>query len=147
MKWIISRFLVFAMEMEEVTLLYEAALLGQAPVMRRLLPAGVDPDVTDYRGWTPLMFAAQEGHTNCIQLLLDSGASVNRSFLYEESPPWLWALRTGTISVLGCLLETGTEPNKELLKQSTPAKWVMTSLFDSSSQQGQQEKGEPCRNP
>lgn len=58
--------------------LNRAALQGNAAEVTRLLEAGAFPDGQDETGFTPLMVAAREGHTEVVRLLIDAGADVNR---------------------------------------------------------------------
>ena len=41
---------------------------------------------TTEEGMTPLWIASQEGHADCVQLLLDGGAAVNQVNNYGETP-------------------------------------------------------------
>lgn len=54
------------------------AAKGNKEALRRLLEAGCDTEATDGIGWTPLMLAAFHGHTDCVQLLTQHGANVNK---------------------------------------------------------------------
>ncbi|CAN0354109.1 unnamed protein product, partial [Ectocarpus sp. 8 AP-2014] len=57
--------------------LHKAALDGSSQRTESLLAGGkIDIDQGDPRGWTPLMFAAEEGHSNVIKVLLNRGASL-----------------------------------------------------------------------
>src|SRR5699024_4098019 len=59
--------------------LIDAAAAGDIDQARTLLEAGVDPDlVRADDGATALMLAAQEGHTDITQLLIDEGAWTDR---------------------------------------------------------------------
>ena len=35
-------------------------------------------DAEDAHGWTPLMYAARDGHTTCVQYLLNAGADKDK---------------------------------------------------------------------
>jgi len=45
--------------------------------LRALVQAGLDPNVRDWRGYTPLMLAAQWGHIDCVVFLLQGGADAS----------------------------------------------------------------------
>lgn len=62
---------------EGLNLLYEAAAGGNAKHVASLLRQGVNPSITTRFGWAPLHWAAGNGHTACVRLLLDSHADVN----------------------------------------------------------------------
>jgi ankyrin repeat protein len=53
-----------------------AAKNGDRAVAEDALRRGADPNA-EIDGWTPLFWAAQEGHTEIVDLLLDAGANVN----------------------------------------------------------------------
>lgn len=64
------------------TPLYLAADAGHAPVVRLLLAHGADPNLKVERGGSPLEIATYEGRsTECVQLLLDQGASFDPSVI------------------------------------------------------------------
>ncbi|PKO81135.1 MAG: hypothetical protein CVU19_08555 [Betaproteobacteria bacterium HGW-Betaproteobacteria-13] len=54
--------------------LLNAATKGATATVRSLLADGVDPDVRNAVGWTPLMLAAAERHADTVAVLLDAGA-------------------------------------------------------------------------
>lgn len=56
--------------------LVEAAMHGDIEAAREALRRGADPNAT-LKGSSALFWAAQEGHTPIVALLLDSGANVN----------------------------------------------------------------------
>ena len=64
--------------------LHEAAKRGDHRVVRELLRAKTSPEAADFDGWLPLMFAAQNGHTECVRLLLKSGADPDWNLAYNE---------------------------------------------------------------
>ena len=56
--------------------LVKAAGRGEAGEVRRLIN-GVDLECKDRAGYTPLMWAARNGHTECAKILLDAGAKID----------------------------------------------------------------------
>lgn len=53
------------------------AYLGDKKSIQQLLENGVNPNIQDYRGWSPLMWASAERHVEVVQLLLEHGADPN----------------------------------------------------------------------
>lgn len=57
--------------------IHQAALDGQLSQVIKLLPEGLDVDLKDTEGRTPLMYAAFNGHKEIIKILIEKGANVN----------------------------------------------------------------------
>ena len=57
--------------------IHDAAMTGNIEAVKRDLAAGVDVNAKDKYGWTPLHWAAREGHKKIVELLIDKGADVN----------------------------------------------------------------------
>ena len=87
--------------------LFEAAKQGDAGAVRAALAAGVPADVRDREGRTPLHLAAQAGHTDVIQILLDAGAEVDAEDRDFGSRPLYLAAVGAHVSVAKLLLERG----------------------------------------
>ncbi len=65
-----------------------AALDGDLAAVERLLAAGVEADSADRWDMTALSFAAQEGHTAVVRLLLSHGANPDqRESFFGSTPP------------------------------------------------------------
>lgn len=63
--------------MEETrSTLIKAALQSHINAIKALLVYGVEANIRNNNGWTTLMVAAKNGHTDTV-LLLDKGAKVN----------------------------------------------------------------------
>ena len=61
--------------------------------------------------WTPLFFAASEGHDDCVKELLQSGASL--SILDDSSHSAMyWAAWTGHLGCMNLLFEAGARPDQ-----------------------------------
>ncbi|KAI0438824.1 ankyrin [Xylaria telfairii] len=63
---------------ENVHGLHLSAYFGLTEIVSGLIATGVDVDIEDCLQTTPLMYAAQAGHTNIVYLLLHSGADPSR---------------------------------------------------------------------
>jgi ankyrin repeat protein len=80
--------------------------------MRRLVAAGVSPDVEYKSGMTPLMVASMYVLTDLVKILIELGANVN----YQSDENGFTALciavgRRGTADIVRMLLEAGADPN------------------------------------
>ena len=60
-----------------IAILREAATLGDAEIVDRLLNAGANPNPEDSYNITPLMMAALGGHVDIVARLINAGAIVN----------------------------------------------------------------------
>ena len=84
-----------------------AALTGQQDLAEKLIKKGADVNKT---GWTPLHYAASNGHVTIISLLLE-----NSAYIDAESPngttPLMMAAMYGTPAAVKLLLEEGADPN------------------------------------
>jgi CDK inhibitor PHO81 len=62
--------------------------------------------------WTPLFFAASEGHDDCVQQLLSAGASVNTLDDNGHSAIY-WAAWTGHLGCMNLLFDAGASPERK----------------------------------
>ncbi|HEX3131422.1 MAG TPA: ankyrin repeat domain-containing protein [Thermoanaerobaculia bacterium] len=74
--------------------------------VRELLDDGADADARNPHGWTPLMHAAETGHTGIIELLLSRGADVNATNEFGCSA-LAYAALEGRVGAIRMLLSAG----------------------------------------
>ncbi|MDC1295782.1 ankyrin repeat domain-containing protein [Myxococcota bacterium] len=91
-------------------------------VARALLNSGAEVDRKNSNGFTPLVLAAQMGHTNLIELLISHGAEVD---LLNGYPPnrqaaLLNAVWFGRVDAVKTLLDAGADPELTDHGQDTP---------------------------
>jgi len=94
------------------TALHEAAKLGDLAEVTSLVAGGAELNVQDPNAWTPLHYAAANGHKGVAALLLDLGAAVNaRATSGERGPdgamPLHEAAKGGHASVAELLIAHG----------------------------------------
>ncbi|KAF1780825.1 Ankyrin repeat-containing domain [Phytophthora cactorum] len=86
--------------------------------VKLFLEKGVSIDLADNKGWTPLVSAAQEGHTDVAAILLKAGAVID---IQRRSGATAHSIATekGHLSVVGLFLE-GWTPLRNAFQQSYP---------------------------
>ena len=90
--------------------LIEAAKIGDGDEVARLLAQGVDSEVTDWAGWTPISWAALRLQNNVIGILAAAGAKVDviaRSGKNSGTPLMLAARQKNGAATVALLLELG----------------------------------------
>ncbi len=90
--------------------LHEAALKGQATVVRALLEKGADPNAKDDSGMTALLHAVAHRYSAVVEALLDRGADPNAKDAYGQTPLLLAAERDDEADVRA-LLKKDADPN------------------------------------
>ncbi len=91
---------------EQLNTLFTAATTGDTERARQLLDAGVNPNLTDQNGQSPLLMAAQNGHLDMIRLLLARGARVEQTNREGETAVML-AAYNGHLPALNYLVSQG----------------------------------------
>lgn len=95
------------------TLLHFAAGSGSAEVVHRLLSKGVDPNVADSGGHTPLYRAASclgPAAGEIVEALIAAGADVDRASATTRATPLHEAARRGNLYVAKALIRFGANP-------------------------------------
>ena len=93
--------------------LHLAARTGNKDILRALMRYNSDGINVQERFslWTPLFFAASEGHEACVNELLQSGASLS---ILDDSghSAMYWAAWTGHLGCMNLLFQAGARPDK-----------------------------------
>ena len=97
------------------TVLVVMAARGDARKVAELLSKGAKVDTRDKSGFTPLLAAAQGGHTEVCKLLLETGKANVKETTPKGNTPLLLAARRGHTEVCELLLENGSD-----LEESEP---------------------------
>ena len=94
------------------TAVTKAAASGSVDVLQHLLQVGadVDPVLDREYGKTPLMAAAAYGKTDCVNVLLERNAVVNRANEYGQTALW-FAAKLGRTDCVCTLLKAGADAN------------------------------------
>jgi len=89
------------------TPLMGAALAGNLEIARKLRARGA---ALDYKGWTPLIYAATGGHDALAAYLLDQGANVNAESA-NGTTALMMAVREGKGTTVDLLVKRGADVN------------------------------------
>lgn len=99
--------------------LHQAAEVGDANQVQRLLSKGADVNARDGAGFTPLFYAAHKGHTQVSEILIAGGANVNAKDSYDNTPLH-YAAVSGRYDVCKLLIAKGANVNAQNLMGGTP---------------------------
>lgn len=120
-----------------------ASLKGHTELVRQLIARGAD---VNKPGWTPLHYAATNGHIAAMRMLLE-----NHAFINAQSPngttPLMMAARYGTPEAVKLLLEEGAEPDLRNEKGMTAIDFAHSASREDAAKllaafiRGQQPKG------
>lgn len=92
---------------EDESPLMLASLKGQTDIVKKLIARGAD---VNKPGWAPLHYAATNGHTEIMVLLLENHAYIDASSP-NDSTPLMMAALYGSPSAVKLLLEAGADPS------------------------------------
>ena len=79
--------------------------------VERFIDEGVDLELKDLNGYTPLMHAVKQQNTELVKLLAEYGANVDTSDGLEDTP-LVWASSMKNEAIVKVLLEHGADPDK-----------------------------------
>jgi|GEM_PF-6461478 len=102
---------------EGYTAVHFAAWDGKDEILAFLLEAGAKADVVGEDGYTPLLLAAASGHLDCVEILVENGADVNRRvkddniyFSKQGGTPLTVAFINGYLELCLFLIDNGADP-------------------------------------
>lgn len=98
-----------------------AARKGDAAAVKALLDKGAPIEAKTPYGVTPLFFAARNGHTEVVRLLVERGAQVNVTDTFYKSTALGWAAGSGHADVVRLLLEKGATGADQALTSAVAA--------------------------
>lgn len=93
------------------------------------LERGIDPNLTNYNGWTSLHVVAYNDHRKCLHLLLDRKADPHCQDILGRHPLF-WAVYNNREYCIQVLLQTGLD----FLKGDTwtPSQWEIYEHYQNS---------------
>ncbi|XP_051974901.1 ankyrin repeat and SOCS box protein 13a.1 isoform X2 [Xyrauchen texanus] len=95
------------------TPVHEAASLGRALQLNKLIEAGASVNIVTVDNFTPLHDACIQGHPNCVKILLMAGAQVDVRTIHG-STPLCHACAAGCIESVKLLVDHGASVNPSL---------------------------------
>lgn len=113
LSWFVGSGAAFAREVQGPTRaveqdLIDAAKLGRLAASKQLLSQTRAVDVTDARGFTPLLWASAGGYADLVRMLLESGATVNHRST-DGTTALMLASANGFDPVVRVLLAAGAD--------------------------------------
>ncbi|XP_018318975.1 uncharacterized protein LOC108732588 isoform X2 [Agrilus planipennis] len=100
-----SNFIMHGADMPLTTPLHLAAVSGSLDILSMLLPYFHDTNVRTEHGSTPLLIAAREGYTHCVQMLLRFGSKVAICDNIYSMNPVHYSAKNGHMHCLALLLD------------------------------------------
>jgi ankyrin repeat protein len=100
-----------------------AVLKSNAEIVELLLAAGAE---VNHDGWTPLAYAAFEGHVNLLERLIEKGADVN-ALVPNKSNALMLAARNGHIEVVRRLLKLDVNVDQKNDSGFTAESWALSN--------------------
>ncbi|KAK4207285.1 ankyrin repeat-containing domain protein [Rhypophila decipiens] len=100
-----------------------AAARGDAQAVATLLIYGADPNIMDIQISGPLSNAAAQGHTTCVELLLEAGADpdpIPPKGVKKGTPLSVASRNSTDTTLLKRLLDFGADPNTLTAEDQTP---------------------------
>jgi ankyrin repeat protein len=95
-----------------VELLFDAARMGRDEMIPALLQAGVDIEVTDAKGYTPLVIASYNGNVEATAALLAAGAKVDGAADARGNTALMGVCFKGYAEIAQVLLDAGADVNR-----------------------------------
>ena len=108
------------------TALMWAAANRSPDIVRLLVDHGADPRARSKRGFTPLLFASQQGDVQSGRLLVQAGGDVNDRSSTDRKTALMVAAASGNSAFSVFLLEKGADPDLSDAFGESPAKLRIT---------------------
>ena len=94
--------------------LIKSSANGDLPDVLSLLKRKADPNFTDKKNWTALMWASSQGHTEIVKVLLEKNGKIlmeSGDKPTSQHTPLHWSSFNGHLHVVWALLKQGFNPN------------------------------------
>lgn len=117
------------------TALCYAAELGTDGVIEYLLDHGADIEVKVVDQWTPLIFAAWEGHKECLEMLYRRGANINYVCPSDGKTALHYAVQHGNMNAAIFLIDHGININHKNKDGDTALDFLKTKAYHQDSKE------------
>jgi len=95
--------------MDKTNIVTEAAEEGHLEIVQDMVSAGVNVNIANPEGVTPLMAAAEEGHLNVVQYLVKQGADVDQRQSPNGATALIYAAEEGHDEIVTYLIGQGAD--------------------------------------
>ncbi|CAH0549306.1 unnamed protein product [Brassicogethes aeneus] len=102
------------------TVLHEAAFTGNVTMANVLVSNGADLNAQDINGYSPLMFAVDNNHTETAEFLINQGANVNLRGSKDNRTALHVAAATGNVTMANVLVSNGADINAQDINEMSP---------------------------
>ncbi len=116
--------------------LHLAALDGDLEAVKKYVALMGTPDIFNQSCYTPLMFAAKEGHVEVVEYLISRDAYVDYVGAPLGHTALHWASYIGHADVVKVLVINGADPQKKSALGETPLDMAKSALDSVNDQQG-----------
>lgn len=106
----VENFMTEAFSEEGAADMIDAVARGDESKVKEFLDAGISPDIQDVEGWTPLMWAVQDGNIPMANLLIEAGADPD-IWDYSENTALLLAIYQNNVDAISALAAAGADVN------------------------------------
>ena len=121
----------------------EAATKGNLQKVKQLIENLADVNALNKNGYTALMFASLNGHTDIVKLLIEKGANIDAGINLENETALMFSSKNGHIDVVKTLLEKGADVKIRDSASRTAVDYAKTpemrELFGESNKAGQKK--------
>jgi len=100
--------------------IHEAAILGRLDLVKDEIDSGIEVDMKNYKGFTPLMLAAFNGQREIVKYLILHGANVNE-LSNKKYSPLIAAVINDNVGIAKLLVENGADINLGVKEGFWPA--------------------------
>ena len=112
--------------------LHRAVMTNKVNAVKRYIKKGGSVNYREgARGWTPLLFATESGHTDIAKILIENGADVNMASSEDKVSPLQRAASKGNVDLVSHYLDKGAEIDyQDYRLRSTALMWAAANGHD-----------------